>query len=250
MLGKSGALEKIAFEPSFVFGGAEIFPVDFKGTTGKTLGVYLDANLTMERQVNSVKRQCGMILRNLWQVNRCLDQSIKILLVKQLVISRLDYCNILYCGLPKKHINNLQKTLNSCVRFVFGLHGHQDDYTPYLKKIHVLPIEQRITYKACLTSYKIVHRTAPEYLTEKVPVCGDMDSLRFTRATAVPDEFKLQYPKLSSVNANSKLRRRRPSVFLPNLWNELPLDIRSVVSVDSFKTRLKTRLFTEAFGST
>ena len=81
-------------------------------------------------------------------------------------------------------------------------------------------------------------------------VCEDVDSLRFTRATAVPDEFKLQYPKLSSVNANSKLRRRRPSVFLPSLWNELPLDIRSHPSVDSFKTSLKTRLFTEVYGST
>ena len=65
LLGKSGALEKLAYEPSIVFGGTEIFPADFKGTTGKTLGVYLDSQLTMERQVNSVKRQCGMILRNL-----------------------------------------------------------------------------------------------------------------------------------------------------------------------------------------
>ena len=248
LLGKSGALEKLAYEPSIVFGGTEIFPVDFKGTTGKTLGVYLDSQLTMERQVNSVKRQCGMIMRNLWQINRCLDRSMKILLVKQLVISRLDYCNILYCGLPKKHINSLQKTLNSCVRFVYGLHGHQDDYAPYLKEMHVLPIEQRIVFKACLTAYKVVHRTAPDYLTDKVPAYEDVDSLRFTRANAVLDEFRLQYPKLSSVNANSKLRRRRPSVFLPSLWNDLPLDIRSLPSVDSFKTRLKTRLFTEAYG--
>ena len=249
LLGKNGALEKLAYEPSLVFGDTEIFPVDFKGTTGKTLGIYLDSQLTMERQVNSVKRQCGMILRNLWQVNRCLDHSMKILLVKQLVISRLDYCNILYYGLPKKYIDLLQKTLHSCVRFVYGLHGHQDDYTPYLKEMHVLPIEQRIVFKACLTAYKIVHRTAPEYLTDKVPVCDEVDSLRLTRATATPDEFKLRFPKLSSVNASSKLRRRRPSVYLPNLWNDLPLDMRSIQLVDSFKTRLKTRLFMEVFGS-
>eukprot|EP00116_Pleurobrachia_bachei_P015374 sb/3475636/ len=103
-------------------------------------------------------------------------------------------------------------------------------------------------WKACLPAYKVVHRTAPDYLTDKVPACEDVDSLRFTRANAVPDEFRLQYPHLSSVNANSKLRRRRPSVFLPSLWNDLPLDIRSLPSVDSFKTRLKTRLFTEAYG--
>ena len=39
---------------------------------GKTLGFLLDENLTLERQVNSVKRQCGLIFKNLWHVNRLL----------------------------------------------------------------------------------------------------------------------------------------------------------------------------------
>eukprot|EP00116_Pleurobrachia_bachei_P014780 sb/3475042/ len=68
-----------------------------------------------------------------------------------------------------------------------------------------------------------------------------------TRSTSVPDFFRLKYPKLSSVNANSKLRRRRISVFLPEVWNSLPLELRSVHPVELFKTRLKTRLFKEAF---
>ena len=77
--------------------------MDCTGKTGKTLGVYLDTNLSMERQVINVKRQCGMLLKNLWQVNRSLDTSTKILLVKQLIISRLDYCNILYiCWIAKE----------------------------------------------------------------------------------------------------------------------------------------------------
>ena len=67
--------------------------------------------------------------------------------------------------------------------------------------------------------------------------------------TTVPDLFKLQYPKLSSVNASSKLRKRRPSVLLPDLWNVLPLDLRSSNTVESFKSGLKTRLFREAFGT-
>ena len=249
LLGKSSAIDKLAFEPSVRFGDVDIFPIDFKGTTGKTLGVYMDENLTMERQVNSVRRHCGMLLKNLWQVNRCLDFSTKILMVKQLVISRLDYCNILYGGLPKKLISSLQKVLNSCVRFIFGLHGHQEDYLSYLKDTHILPIEQRIVFKACLMAYKIVHGSAPDYLCEQIPVDNVVDVSCRTRATTVPDLFKLQYPKLSSVNASSKLRKRRPSVLLPDLWNVLPLDLRSSNTVESFKSGLKTRLFREAFGT-
>ena len=152
----------------------------------------MDENLTLERQVNSVRRKCGMLLRNLWQVNRCLDFSTRLLLVKQLVISRLDYCNVLYGGLPMKLITRLQKVLNSCIRFIYGLHGHQEDYLPYLRETHILPIEQRVIFKACLMAYKIVHGLAPDYLVGQIPVDkADDDDLICTRSNAVPDSFKL-----------------------------------------------------------
>ena len=248
LLGKNSALEKMRFKPCVDFGGVEVSPVDCNGKTGKTLGVYLDTNLTMERQVHNVRKQCGLLLKNLWQVHRCLDHTTKVLLIKQLIISRLDYCNILYVGLPNKLLDCLQKTLNSCVRFVYGLHGHQEDYSKYLKELHILPIAERVTYKACMMAYKIVHGQAPVYLCDQVPVEEHQEATRLTRGTATWDPFKLKYPKMSSVNANSKLRRRRPSVFLPDLWNKLPLDLRSVGTLETFMTQLKTRLFVEAFG--
>ena len=53
---------------------------------------------------------------------------------------------------------------------------------------------------------------------------------------------------MTSINAKSKLRQRRLSVFLPTVWNELPLELRSIPNVDTFKTRLKTHFFVGAFG--
>ena len=211
----------------------------------------MDTNLSMERQVINVKRRCGMLLKNLWQVNRSLDTSTKILLVKQQIISRLDYCNILFTGLPRRLLDSLQKTLNSCVtsvRFIYNLYGHQDDYSQYLKDTHILPVAHRVDFKACLMAFKIVHNLAPDYLCEQVPV-EELEAVRTTRGTLLPDPYKLKYPKLSRVNANSKLRRRRLSFFLPEVWNKLSRELRSVESVDLFKTKLKTRLFVEAFGA-
>ena len=141
----------------------------------------------------------------------------------------------------------LQKTLNSCVRFVYNLQGHQEDYTPHFKKAHILPVEKRIEFKACLIAYKIVWDTAPKDLLERVPVYERTDE-RPTRSNAILDEYKLEYPKFNSLNAKSKLRKRQPSVFLPDLWNRLPLSLRALESIAAFKTQLKTRLFVEAFG--
>ena len=248
LLGKSSSLEKLVFDPEIRFGSTVLQPMECKGKTGRTLGVLLDEHLTLERQVNNVKKQCGLQLKNLWQLNKCLDNSTRILLVKQLVISKIDYCNILYYGLPKRILDNLQKVLNSCVRFIYNLRGHQDSYDEYFKEAHILPIRQRLTFKACLLAYKIVRGTAPEYLQELVPRDDDILGLKpETRANSVVDFYKLKYPKFSSVNANSKLRRRRISVFLPTVWNDLPLDLRSVHPIELFKSKLKTRLFPEAF---
>ena len=72
--------------------------------------------------------------------------------------------------LPKKLIVRLQKTLNSCVRFVYNLQGHQKDYIPYFKEPHILPMEKRIEFKACMITYKIVWDMSPKDLFERVPM--------------------------------------------------------------------------------
>eukprot|EP00116_Pleurobrachia_bachei_P014478 sb/3474740/ len=89
---------------------------------------------------------------------------------------------------------------------------------------------------------------APEYLQDLVPLDDCWGASRTTRMTGILDPYRLKHPKMSSVNANSKLRRRRISVFLPTVWNDLPFQIRSIPNVDTFKSQLKTHLFTVAFG--
>eukprot|EP00116_Pleurobrachia_bachei_P011761 sb/3472023/ len=86
------------------------------------------------------------------------------------------------------------------------------------------------------------------YLQDQVPVDDGLHVIRATRGNAWLDGLKLKYPKLSKrVNATSKLRRRRPSVYLPKVWNKLPLNLTAVESVESFKSKLKTSLFADVF---
>ena len=43
-------------------------------------------------------------MMNLRAIGRYLDEGIKLMLVKKLVISKLDYCNSLYMNLPKTRL--------------------------------------------------------------------------------------------------------------------------------------------------
>ena len=47
---------------------------------------------------------------------------------------------------------------------------------------------------------------------------------------------------------NETFASRSLSVAGPKLWNQLPIDIRSDLNTESFKTKLKTYLFQAAFN--
>ena len=72
------------------------------------LGAWLDQNLTLTEHVN---RKCQNVMMNLLkikQLRKVLPQEAAHILVRGLVISHLDYCNIVFAGLPACRMNLLQ----------------------------------------------------------------------------------------------------------------------------------------------
>ena len=86
-------------------------------------------------------------MMNLRTIGHYLDENLKIMLVKQLVISKLDYCNALYMNLAKKRLKKLTSVLNGAVRFIYNITDWSEDLVPYYKKAHILHMQQRIIYK-------------------------------------------------------------------------------------------------------
>ena len=66
----------------------------------KDLGMILVCNLSLKDQINKVVRVAGYHLRNIGFVRKYLDSNTIKMLVHNYVISRLDYCNSIYYGLP------------------------------------------------------------------------------------------------------------------------------------------------------
>ena len=109
--------------------------------------------------------------------------------------------------------------------------------TPFLKKLHILPIEYRIKYKSCLIAYKIFHKLAPPYLIEQFPTFEPSTSISLRigpgRDTSM---FQLDLSKRETIY--SKLKSE---------WNKLPYDLRMSDNLNLFKTKLKTHFFLMAF---
>ena len=134
-------------------------------------------------------------------------------------------------------ISSLQSVQNTAARIV-TLTKKFDHITPVLIQLHWLPVHFRILVKVLLLVYKALNGMAPLYITELLSYRTCSRTLRST------DQKLLAVPK-------SRLKTygdRAFSVPAPKLWNELPLDLRSLDTINLFKKHLKTDLFKKAYN--
>ena len=118
--------------------------------------------MSFSEQINSVSKSCHFHIRDIRRI-RHLPLSAATALANSLVSSKLDYCNSLYSGISQSNLNKLQRIQNSLARVITNTSKYQH-ITPTLKKLHWLPIKQRIDYKLCLLAYKTLTNQQPTYL--------------------------------------------------------------------------------------
>ena len=202
----------------------------------KNLGVILDQNLNMTRHVNHVVKTAFLKLREISYYRRYLSKEALKTVVHAYVTSRIDFCNSLLIGLPNTLLCKLQSVLNAAARLVSGKRKY-DHITPVLMDLHWLPIRQRIKFKLLLLVFKSLNGMAPDYMRKKLLLKND-NGLRSSgqNILVVPKANKKSYGD------------RRFSVAGPKHWNHLPKSLRMASSLDTFKSRLKTLLFIEAYG--
>src|SRR6218665_2244462 len=78
----------------------------------RDLGLILDRDLSMSSHVTGLVRTSFAILRQLRSVSRSLTQDVTRHLVQSLILSRIDYCNVAFAGLPQHSIIRLQAVIN------------------------------------------------------------------------------------------------------------------------------------------
>ena len=207
--------------------------------TIKVLGVMFGKRMNFKEFASRKIQICNLQLRNLWAVRKCLPTETRILLVTNLIISSLDYCNSLLICSPKYVIIMLQKALNKAIRFIFNIR-REEHITPYLFKLHILPVSFRIRYKINLIAYKVLQKISPVYLIEKMKIFCPTTTAHL-RPGHGRDHLTFDIT-LNQVKVGNLISR------IISEWNKLPLNLRKIEEITIFKTHLKTHLFKEAFA--
>ena len=105
--------------------------------------------------------------------------------------------------------------------------------TPIRKDLHWLPIQERINYNIIVTVYKCIHRLAPNYIS----------SILTTRTRDNRLRQKQVCHELNTHSCAIVVGKQAFGTRAPELWNKLPLNIRTVRTLQSFKQTLKTHIY-------
>jgi hypothetical protein len=216
----------------------EVCGVDVKRSSCiKFLGAWLDEELNMKRHISEVTRRCNNTLHNILQIKKYLTKDALSQLVLSLVISKLDYVNALFVGLPDSAKRPLKNTQHFAAKILTG-RSKMGSNSKALNELHWLPLDFRVQYKIITTVYKCLKGDAPDYLSNLIQ---HKVSKRVTRSAARHDLFvpTVKYKTFAG---------RAFSVQGPEMWNTLPVELQKCSDYDIFKKEVKTFLFKKAFS--
>ena len=193
----------------------------------------------MSKHITKICASSFFYLYNIRRIRNYLSQTSTETLIHGFVSIRLDYYNSVLYGLPDSLLNKLQRVQNACARLIFNEHKFCH-ITPLIMELHWLPVRFRIKFKILLITFKILHGLAPSYLSSLISLRRPWRyNLRSSN-----DTLLLNYPNFIS---KATLGDRSFTCVAPKLWNALRFDVRCAKSVDVYKVKLQTHLFSLAF---
>ena len=218
----------------------KIFDSYIKPTTKlKNLGIYIDSDLSMRSQINSIIRTCFAMLRQIRSVSGALPAVGRKALVSALIMPRIDYGNSTLAGLPKKHLSRIQSIINTAAKIIFNSKKY-DHVTPLLQELHWLRLSERIEFKVALLVFKCLHGNCPTYLIRCLQPISAIQGRQRLRSSSTKD-------LLVPASRCRTLGDRGFSVIGPKVWNSLPPTLQAAASETEFRSLLKTFFFSKSY---
>ena len=191
--------------------------------------------------VSNVSATCFHHLRRPRHIRRSLTSESAMTLVHAFMMSRVDYCNVVFTGAPKIITIKLQRVLNLAARVVSGTRKFDRSLRQLIhSELHWLDIPERVKYKLGVITRRCLYGSAPQYLATCCVPVSKTASRQHLRSAAnhqlvIPSHWLTTYGRLWAF-----------SVAGPMFWNSLPRHLRDPSHTDAvFGRLLKTFHFSE-----
>ena len=147
----------------------------------RDLGVQLDFE-QKNAHTTKQRRPAFFHLRRLRQLKRFADETMLQRLVTALILSRIDYGNVVLAGLSQSTIVLLHRVINATVGLMAVL-GPRDHITENLKVLHWLPVQYHNKFKLCVMIHSVVNGTSCIYINDLVTATRETHARSYLRST-------------------------------------------------------------------
>lgn len=212
------------------------FVLDVCGTTikvvpeARNLGVVFDSALRFRTHISECLRSSYHKLKLIYSKRHSLDRRLKSTLCEALVLSRLNFCDIVYGpSLDSRDVRRIQVLQNSCLRLIYGVRRRQH-ISDKLKINRWLNMSDRRYLHLAVFFHKLLLHRSPPYLLNKITYRSDVHNInvRFRGSVSIPAH-------------KTEAFKRSFSYQIARIYNPLSNDLKKK-SLMSFKKHLRTEL--------
>lgn len=186
------------------------------------LGVELDKSLKYSTHIDSICSQTGKQINALKRIRRHLEKKSLTTIYNSYINCNFNYCSIAWMLANKTNVEKLERTNKRALRLVTN--------NSYLRYEEMLEQEKQLSvYRRCLKTaavmmYKVRNGTTPIYIKEL------FEEQRL--AYDIRDNNKFVLPQFNTI----KFGKNSFRYFGAKLWNYLPIEIKNMGSLNTFKS--------------
>ena len=189
--------------------------------------------MNIESHIAHVCKIAYMNLHNIHKIRNVLTDHSAAQLIHALILSRIDYCNTILYGMSDSVISDLQHIPNTAARILAKCGNSFIHSKLILKKLHWLPIKQRIVFKIRITTNKAYHSIAPKYM------CDLITRRQYNRELRPNDQMNLVVPLVKRKYLWKRSFSHATQPPPPCECNKLDLSIRKSERLESLMKKLK-----------
>ena len=190
--------------------------------------MWLDSELNWRKQASSLTGKVFRALRTLAFLRRSLDRQTRILVVRALCMTHLDYCAAVYSNLDVRTSTICQVALNACVRFICDV-PRRSSVSVYRLKLGFLTASNRRLYFSLIILYKLIYNRFPPLLLDTV----SLKPHTMNRVGRSAKSLKFIVPRCNLASYTKSF-----SFGVVRVWNDLPDRIRHSSNLSGFKRAL------------
>ena len=197
----------------------------------KNLGVIFDECFTWTKQVNKVISSAFFKLKQVSRFKIFLSHDSKVNVCESYVLCHFNYCDSVFFNISEFLKHKIQKTQNTCLRFIYGLRKY-DHISSCLKDLDTLNMENRRISHGLTLMRKIKLKLAPSYLVERITLHENLHNYNTRNRNSIVIG-----------RSNTTLRQKSFFPFFSKLYNEITKQPKFCnISLQTFQIQVKKYL--------